>query len=135
MIVLSYKLSKPFLYIKKATETHGREKKIEGMLAPGDRVLVVDDLVASGKSLLETSSLVRGEGATVSDALVLVDREEGGVEKLAKVGVKLHAFAKTSQIVKELYETNLIDKRYFEEIVEKRISEEPDSETTAVLSD
>jgi orotate phosphoribosyltransferase len=117
--VLSYKLSKPFLYIKEATETHGREKKIGGALSPGDRVLLVDDVVTSGKSIMEAANIVRGEGGTISDALVLIDRQEGGAENLTKVGVRLYSFTKISEIAKELYEAELIDKRQYEEMVKQ----------------
>ncbi len=133
--ILSYKLSKPFLYIKGATETRGREKRIDGLLSPGDRILIVDDLIASGKSLLHAVDIVRGEGGMVSDALVLVDREEGGVEKLSKVAVKLHTFAKISEIVTKLHEANLIDKKYYEEVVGKGASKEFDSQNTTISPD
>ena len=132
--ILSYKLSKPFLYIKEAAETHGREKRIDGLLSPGDRILIVDDLIASGKSLLRAVDVIRGEGGIVSDVLVLVDREEGGVERLSRAEVKLHTFSKISKIVAELHEANLIDKRSYEELVEKGASE-LDSEMTTISPD
>jgi len=131
--ILSYKLSKPFLYIKEAAETHGREKRIDGLLSPGDRILIVDDLIASGKSLLRAVDVIRGEGGIVSDVLVLVDREEGGVERLSRAEVKLHTFSKISKIVAELHEANLIDKKLYEEL-EKGASE-LDSETTTISPD
>jgi len=122
--ILSYKLSKPFLYIREAAKIHGREKRIEGMLSPGDRVLLVDDVVTSGKSIVEAASIVRGEGGTISDALVLIDRQEGGEAKLSKAGVKLHSFAKISEIARELYEAELIEKGRYEEIEKQIVSKE-----------
>lgn len=115
--VLSYKLSKPFLYLKESAEIHGREKKIQGILSPGDSVLLVDDVVTSGKSIIDAADVVRGEGGTVTDALVLVDREEGGAQKLARAGVKLHSFVKMSDIARVLVEAELIDERQYQEIV------------------
>jgi orotate phosphoribosyltransferase len=115
--VLSYKLSKPFLYLKESAEIHGREKKIQGILSPGDSVLLVDDVVTSGKSIIDAAEVVRGEGGTVTDALVLVDREEGGAQKLARAGVKLHSFVKMSDIARVLVEAELIDERQYQEIV------------------
>jgi orotate phosphoribosyltransferase len=117
--VLSYKLSKPFLYVRKATETHGRERKIEGVLSPGDRVLLVDDVVTTGRSIMEAAKVVRSEGGTVSHALVLIDRQEGGVQSLSKIDVKLHSFATVNEIAKILYEAELIDKRRYEEIMKQ----------------
>jgi orotate phosphoribosyltransferase len=117
--ILSFKLSKPLLYVKDAGETHGREKKIEGRLSPGDRVLLVDDVVTSGKSIRDAANIVRGEGGTVSDALVLIDREEGGAENLSKMGVKVHSFIEISAMARELYEAELIDKRQYEEMMKQ----------------
>jgi orotate phosphoribosyltransferase len=117
--VLSYNLSKPFLYVRKEAKTHGRERRIEGVLSPGDKVLMVDDLITSGRSVIESVNIVRGEGGTVSDVVVLIDREEGGEQNLSKVEVKLHSFTKISEISKELYEADLIDKRQYEEIVKQ----------------
>ncbi len=117
--VLSYKLSKPFLYIRESTEIHGREKKVEGILSPGDRVLLVDDVVTSGKSIIEAAGVVRGEGGMVTDALVLVDREEGGVERLERAGVKLHSFVRMSEMAQGLVEAELINERQYTEIVKQ----------------
>jgi orotate phosphoribosyltransferase len=60
---------------------HGRERKIEGILMPGNRVLLVDDLITTGLSLKKAATAIRAEGGVVTDALVLLDREEGGKER------------------------------------------------------
>ncbi len=117
--VLSYKLAKPFFFIREGVETHGREKRVEGVLSPGDRVLLVDDVVTSGKSLIEAASVIRGEGGTISDALVLIDRQESGVEKLSKAGITLHSFIKIADLARELYESELINQRQYEEILKQ----------------
>ena len=117
--VLSYKLAKPFFFIREGVETHGREKRVEGILSPGDRVLLVDDVVTSGKSIIDAASVIRGEGGTISDALVLIDRQESGVEKLSKAGITLHSFIKIAEIAKELYESELINQQQYEEILKQ----------------
>ena len=117
--ILSYRLEKPFLYLKEAAKIHGREKKVDGVLSPGDRVLLVDDVVTSGRSILDAVSIIRGEGGTVTDSLVLIDREEGGVEHVSKAGVRVHSFTKISDIAKNLYEAELIDRTKFEEILKQ----------------
>ncbi|MGB9134070.1 MAG: orotate phosphoribosyltransferase, partial [Candidatus Bathyarchaeia archaeon] len=88
--VVAYNLNKPFLYTRPAQRTHGRERKVEGMLVSGDKVLLLDDLITSGKSLRKAASSIRAEGGVVEDAVVLIDREEGGKENLKKDGVRLH---------------------------------------------
>ena len=115
--ILSFRLRKPFLYVRKETKTHGRERRIEGLLSPGERILIVDDLITTGKSTGEAVEAVRSEGGLVKDAVVLIDREEGGAEHLKAMGVTLHAFIKISQIAKQLYALGAIDESKFKDIV------------------
>lgn len=105
----AYNLKKPFLYIRKGVRLHGRQKRIEGILAPGDRVLLIDDLVTTGLSLRKAAKAITAEGGVVTDTVVFLDREEGGKEKLEKSGIKLHALLNVSEIVNRLYETGTID--------------------------
>jgi orotate phosphoribosyltransferase len=104
----AYHLSKPFLYIRPRERLHGRERRVEGIVMPGDRVLLMDDLVTSGGSLRRAAAAIRTEGGVVMDAVVLLDREEGGEEKLAKDDVKLHYLLRTSETAEKLYEIGAI---------------------------
>ena len=88
---LAYKLRKPFLYTRPLKRLHGRERRVEGILMPGDRVLLIDDLVTTGRSLRRASEAIRAEGGVVSDAVVLLDREESGKERLTACEVTLHS--------------------------------------------
>ncbi len=115
--VLAYSLSRPLVYARKEVKYHGREKLVEGILTPGEKVLIVDDVITSGKSILHATTSLRGEGAVVEDVLVLLDREEGGMERLKASGLRLHSVAKMSQVAKELLRREAITKEQFEEIV------------------
>jgi len=115
--ILSFRLGKPFLYVRKEAKTHGRERRVEGLLSPGEKVLIIDDLITTGKSTGEAIEAVRSEGGLVEDAVVLIDREESGSERLKKMGVTLHPFMKISQIAKELYALGAIDESKFQDIV------------------
>ncbi len=108
--IVAFSLSKPFLYVRKEAKTHGRQRKVEGILHPGDSVLPIDDLITSGGSLLSAVEDIQAEGGVVKDALVLLDREEGGEHALAKAGIKLHSGAKISEIVKILSDMEVISK-------------------------
>jgi len=119
--ILSFRLRKPFLYVRKEAKTHGRERRVEGLLSPGEKVLIVDDLITTGKSTGEAIETVRSEGGLVEDVVVLIDREEGGAERLRTMGVTLHAFMKISQIAKELYALGAIDESKFHDIVRQRV--------------
>lgn len=115
--VLSYILSKPLVYTRKDIKLHGREKAIEGILTPGDKVLLIDDVITTGKSILTAIQSIRGEGGVVENALVLLDRQEGGEEHLSKEGVKLHSVAKISTVAQKLLDMDAITKHQYEELV------------------
>ena len=108
--VVSYHFRKPFLYVRKEAKLHGRQRRIEGILMPGDRVLLLDDLITTGKSLLGAAKAIRAEGGVVTDAVVLLDREEGGKQNLEKEGIRLHALMKTSEAAEKLYEIGAISR-------------------------
>jgi orotate phosphoribosyltransferase len=114
--VLAYNLSKPLVYVRKEVKSHGREKMVEGLLAPGDKVLLVDDVITTGKNILDASQTLRAEGGVVEDALVLVDREEGGREHLLKAGMKLHSVTQISDLAQRLLDMDAINESQYEEL-------------------
>jgi orotate phosphoribosyltransferase len=114
--VLAYSLSKPLVYVRKEVKHHGREKMVEGMLAPGDRVLLVDDVITTGHNILAALQTLRAEGGVVEQALVLVDREEGGKEHLLKEGVTLHSVTRISELARSLLDMDAITQSQFEEL-------------------
>jgi orotate phosphoribosyltransferase len=115
--VLAFNLSKPFLYVRKEAKEHGRERRIEGLLQPGDKVLVLDDVATTGKNIIEAAETIRGEGGVVEDAVVLLDRQQGGTANLSKIGVKLHAFTTMKRIADRLMAQGTIDESQHKEIV------------------
>ena len=117
--LLSFFLSKPFLYVRTEATTHGRERRVEGILYPGDSVLLVDDLVTSGSSLLTAANAISSEGGLVGDALVLIDRQEGGEKALAGAGIRLHALVTMSEAAHILYDLEAIDREQFREILKQ----------------
>jgi len=117
--LIAHYLKKPFLYIRKGVRLHGRQRRIEGVIAPGDRVLLVDDLVTTGLSLRKAAQAIVAEGGIVTDAVVLLDRQEGGKENLAKDGIKLHALLNVSEVAKNLCETGTIDENQLKTILKQ----------------
>jgi orotate phosphoribosyltransferase len=115
--VLAFNLSKPFLYVRKEEKEHGRGRRIEGILQPGERVLVLDDVITTGKNIVEAVEAIRSEGGVVEDTLVLLDRQQGGRANLEKAGVKLHAFATMTHIADRLNARGMIDEVQLKEIM------------------
>jgi orotate phosphoribosyltransferase len=117
--LLAFRLNKPLLYTRQNLQLRGRERRVEGVLLPGDRVLLVDDLVTTGQSLLKAALAIRTEGGLVSDAFVLLDREEGGHERLAKNGIKLHSVLMMGEAARILYELSVIDEEQLDIILKQ----------------
>ncbi|OLE16122.1 MAG: orotate phosphoribosyltransferase [Gemmatimonas sp. 13_1_20CM_3_60_15] len=97
-------LSRPLraFTVRKEAKTHGTEKLIEGPFRSGDKVVVIEDVITTGGSALRAIEAVRAEGGTVSGVLAVVDREEGGREKLESTGVSVIALATARQIMSVL---------------------------------
>lgn len=106
---IAYNLGKPFLYVRKGVRLHGRKRRVEGILISGDCVLLIDDLVTTGLTLNRAAKAVRAEDGVVKEAVALLDREEGGREKLEKNGINLHALLKMSEVASTLFEIGAID--------------------------
>ena len=88
---LAQELALPFVYIRKKAKAYGTGSRVEGRLDSGARVLLVEDLITDGGSKLGFLDAVTEVGASVTDALVLFDRQQKGAELLAERGVTLHA--------------------------------------------
>ena len=69
--------------VRKEAKEHGTGRRIEGLLEPGSRVVIVDDVVTTAGSTLQAIEAARDASHTVVAVICLVDREEGGAEKLA----------------------------------------------------
>jgi len=115
--ILAYTLSKPFLYVRRETKTHGGERRVEGQLFPGERVVLVDDLITTGKNTLRAAEAIRAEGGQVEDIIVLIDRQEGGAAALAQAQLKLCAFTTVTRIARHLHELGVIEDDQYKAIL------------------
>ena len=114
--VLAFNHKKPFLYVRKGAREHGTGRRIEGRLFPGVKVLILDDVVTSGSNLVNAIDAIRTDGGIVQDAVVLVDRQQGGSASLEKTGVKLHSFTTISRICEILRDNGAIDESQYTQI-------------------
>ncbi len=90
---------KPYVMVRKERKEHGTGKDFEGELREGDRVLFVEDVVTTGGTLAHAIERVRAAGADVSEVVAVVDREEGGRDALALIGVRLRALLTAEELL------------------------------------
>ena len=90
----------PFIIVRGETKEYGTANRVEGPFEPGELVCVVEDVVTSGGALVAAVSALRDEGLVVRNALCVVDREEGGSDALARLGVRLRPLFRAGELLK-----------------------------------
>lgn len=98
----------PLVYPRKEAKVHGTGRAVEGIFAPGDTALVVEDVATSASSLLRAIETLEAAGLVVRDAVVLLDREQGGPAALAARDVRLHAVFQMTEVLDVLRDAGRI---------------------------
>ncbi|MCQ4142079.1 orotidine-5'-phosphate decarboxylase [Chryseobacterium sp. EO14] len=88
----------PLIIKRKEAKNYGTKKLIEGIYQKGQNCLLVEDVITSGKSLIETIAEVEQEDIKVADIVVVLDREQGGKELLESRGYKVHTLFNISEV-------------------------------------
>jgi uridine monophosphate synthetase len=128
--VVSQKLGIPLIYYRQARKEHGVRKKVEGILERNDRVLIIDDLITTGESVIETAEVIRDQGGVVNELVVLLDREQGGQQRLRSTRIEPHVLFKISDAMTWLNKVGLIEDKIYEAL-KKYIEEESQSTSTS----
>jgi orotate phosphoribosyltransferase len=98
-VALSLRTKVPYIMVRREKKDHGTQKMIEGSLLEGEKVLMVEDVITSAGSVMEAIGTVRDAGGVVTDVLCVVNRQEGGEEKLRDKGVNLTALVTAQDIL------------------------------------
>jgi orotate phosphoribosyltransferase len=88
--------------VRKEPKGHGAGRLVEGPVASGDRVVIVEDVITTGASALRAVSAIRAMGGAVVGVLAVVDREEGGREALEAEGLPVVALTTATQITNRM---------------------------------
>jgi orotate phosphoribosyltransferase len=94
----------PFIIVRGAAKEYGTANRVEGPFEQGELVCLLEDVVTTGGALAEAVSALREEGLIVRNAVCVVDREEGGADALARLGVRLRALFRAEHLL-ELQKT------------------------------
>ncbi|MFO7537466.1 MAG: orotate phosphoribosyltransferase [Chloroflexota bacterium] len=96
---VSLDMELPLIYPRKTAKSYGTGKSIEGVWTVGQTAVVIDDLITSGDSILDAIASLKPAGLQVREAVVLIDREQGGPQMLAEHGYQLHAVISLSHLL------------------------------------
>lgn len=102
-----------------------KNHQIEGTFVEGDHVLLLDDLMTGGGSIQRTIELLQEHNLEVNDTIVLIDREEGGAERLAQRGHRVTSILTLRQMVTYYHESGLIEKGDYQRTLEYLERTEP----------
>lgn len=89
--MLAHHTGLPVAFVRKKAKSYGTARLAEGVSVADKRVLVVEDVVTSGGQVCLSTADLRALGATITHALAVINRQEGGAESLQEVGVTLRA--------------------------------------------
>lgn len=123
----------PMLIRRKEAKDYGTKRIVEGIILPGQRCLIVEDVVTSGGSVLETAEVLEKEGLKITDAVVFIDREQGGRSMLADKGITLHSVVSVSKLLEVLVKAGKIDLATSEDV--KRFTQEHNTYKSSISNE
>jgi len=89
---------KPFVIVRNKKKDYGTSKLVEGILNPGERVVVVEDVLTTGGQVLEAVKTLGDAGAKVEKIVAVIDRMEGARQNIEAAGVKMEALFTTEDL-------------------------------------
>lgn len=111
---LSLRLHHPMIFPRKEVKAHGTRRLIEGQFEPGETVVVVDDILISGKSVMEGAEKIKSAGLKVEDIVVFIDHGHGVKDKLNANGYQAHAVLTIAEITETLYQAARINQEQYQ---------------------
>ena len=113
---LAIEIIKPLIYVRSKPKEHGTTKSIEGKISAGMKVVMIDDVMTTGTSVLNGINQLKEAELLVSDLYVIINRLEGGDKALSDIGVQTHQLTDILEITDILFQEKLIGKEIFEKI-------------------
>jgi orotate phosphoribosyltransferase len=113
---LAIETVKPLIYVRNKPKEHGTTKSIEGKISAGMKVVMVDDVMTTGTSVLNGIKQLKESGLLISDVFVVINRLEGADKVFSNMGVQIHQLTDILEITNILFQEKLISKEIFEKI-------------------
>ena len=110
---LALNLQRPMIFPRKEVKAHGTRRLIEGNFNSGEKVVVIDDILISGKSVMEGADKLKSAGLKIEDIVVFIDHEGGVKDRLANNGYNAHSVLNISEITETLYESGRINEEQY----------------------
>ena len=85
--------------VRKEAKTHGTANRIEGPFKTGDRVVVIEDVITTGKSALQAMDAIEANGGVITGVLAVVDRQDGGTEAISARGFEVYALTRITELL------------------------------------
>jgi uridine monophosphate synthetase len=114
--IIAHKTRMPMITPRLGNKQHGSRARVDGAYKAGQTAIVLDDLVTHSESKLEAVRILVEQGLIVRDVVVLVDREQGGVQQLEAAGLHCHAAFRLSELLNTYREQKLISPEQFADI-------------------
>jgi len=114
--IAASKLKRPMVYSRKEAKMHGTAQTVEGVFTPGQSAVVLEDVMTSGGSILTAAESLRSAGLAIHQAVVLVDREQGGQAALKEQGITVLPVLHMQEILGRLYAQGKIDPATYQEV-------------------
>lgn len=108
----------PMLIKRKEAKAYGTKRIIEGNFKQGDNCVIIEDVVTSGSSVLETAHILRKEGLKVTEAFVVIDREQNGKQNIENYGIRVKSLYTTTRLLAYLLETNKITPKIVKDVTD-----------------
>ncbi len=110
---------KPLIYVRKQAKEHGTGKAVEGVTCQDMKLLMIEDVVTSGGSVINAVKSIKEEKMVITDAYAVIDRMEGATQALQAEGVKLHSLLTINDIIQILFEQKLITEDVLKQVKDR----------------
>ena len=122
-ILVAEALGLPFVYVRPEPKSHGRQNQIEGHLEPGQSVVVIEDLISTGKSSLNAVNALKNSNADVKGMVAIFTYGfEAATKNFEESNVQLHTLSDYHHLVEQAAETQYIKESQLKTLMEWRVA-------------